>query len=623
MSETVGALISIAYIALFILASLRYAALLLPRENTLVRGAFGVTLALFAQMWLPALLAFLMNFTYLAQLLALGIYLAPLFFLRKKRVPTVFADPLTIRLHWLCVIPAMLLCAYLLHTHILRPENGALHTGQSCYGDMAMHLSFISSIARTGAFPPEYSIQSGVDMGYPFLCDSVSSTYAVFGASPRFAYILPMLAALYAVFSWYFLLMDRFLRSPKRATLAYVLFFLGGGIALWYFLDGARLDPRMFTRIFTEFYETPTNNVNNNVLWVNPIADLLIPQRATLFGWAILLPCLYMLWRMVFENEWKYAPVIGVLAGGLPLLHTHSFLALAVISAGCVVVTLRKDRRNVRWLFLYAGITLVLSLPQLICFTFAHTAGGEGFLHLHFNWSNSEDPYLWFYIKNIGLVFLLLPFALLTEKRLRPFWLCALPLWIICEFIVFQPNNYDNNKLLFVVHMLSCGVVASFISTIYHKLQGVRGRALMGACVVFVGTISGTLTLAREAVSDYELFSAQHVKAAQFAADTLPDDAVLLTADHHNNAFASLGGLTIVQGSPSYLYFHGVYDEARAQDVLRMYTEPGALDALKDEYGITHVVLSHYEYAMGADAACFEHLNEIYREGDVTIYEVK
>ena len=619
--QLLGNICALFYLALFVLAGLRYAAALLPREDGLTRIAAGVSLALFAQMWLPALFSFIMGFTLLTQVLGLALFVAPSFFLRARPacVPT---DRRLLRLHGFCVAPALALCAVLLYTHVLRPQDGALYTGQSCYGDMCMHLSFITSIARNGVFPPLYPIEAGVKMGYPFLSDSISSTYLLLGASLRVAYVLPMLAALYAVFSWYFVLMNRFLRSPKRAALAWALFFVGGGIGLWYFLDGARADGTVFTRIFTAFYETPTNNVNDNVLWVNPIADLLIPQRATLFGWSILLPCLYLLYRMAFEEEWRYAYGLGVLAGGLPLLHTHSFLALAVLSAGALVRQLWRGWRPALRYLPYAGIALALSLPQLILFTFAQ-ASGEGFLRFTFNWVNKEDPYLWFYIKNIGLVFVLLPFALLSEKRLRAFWLCALPLWVVCEFIVFQPNDYDNNKLLFVVHMLSCGVVASFLGTMYHKLRGIPGRALMGATMVGLGTLSGVLTLAREVVSDYEIFSPAQVEAADFALESLPDDAVLLTADEHNNPFASLAGLTIVQGSPSYLYFHGVYDTGRAQDVLAMYTQEGALEALAPIYGITHVVLSPYEYALGADAALFSDLTVVYENQEVTIYSLK
>lgn len=56
-----------------------------------------------------------------------------------------------------------------------------------------------------------------------------------------------------------------------------------------------------------------------------------------------------------------------------------------------------------------------MALPQLLCFTFRQAAG-EGFIRLTWNWINEQDPYLWFYIKNWGLVFLLLPFALLNAR---------------------------------------------------------------------------------------------------------------------------------------------------------------------------------------------------------------
>lgn len=619
-----GNALSLLYLAAFLAAGLRYAALLLPKEDDLTRAAAGASLALFAQMWLPALFSFALSFSLLSQWLSLLVFVLPLFLppLFRRRPAQIKADPRSRKLHAACVLPALLLCCALLYTHVLRPVDGALHTGQSCYGDMCMHLSFITSIARNGVFPPLYPIEAGVQMGYPFLCDSVSSTYLVLGADLRFAYILPMVLALYAVFSWYFVLMRRFLQSEKRACLAFALFFLGGGIALWYFLDGARSDPSNFTRIFTAYYETPTNNAAENVLWVNPIADLLIPQRATLFGWAVLLPCLYLLYRLAFEQEWKCAYLLGVLAGGLPLLHTHSFLALFVLSAGAFARQLFLDARLWRKFLPYALLAAALALPQLLGFTLRQ-ASGEGFVRLSLNWVNQDDPYLWFYIKNIGLVFLLLPFALLTEKRLRGFWLCALPLWVVCEFVVFQPNNYDNNKLLFVTHMLSCGVVASFLGTMYHKLRGLPGRALMGAAVVCIGTLSGALTLAREAVSDYELFSDGMVEAAGYARENLPDDAVLLTADEHNNPFASLAGQTIVQGSPSFLYFHGVYDTERAADVRAMYTQEGALEALSGKYGVTHVVLSWHELSLGADPSLFAGLPVVYENDEVTIYSLK
>ena len=240
--QFLGNVLSVLYLAAYLAAGLRYAWLLLPREDNLTRAAAGASLALFAQMWLPALFSFLLGFTLLSQVLGLALFvlpcaLPPVF---RRRPASLRTDARSAKLHAFCVVPALLLSAVLLYTHVLRPVDGALHTGQSCYGDMSMHLSFITSIARNGVFPPLYPIEAGVQMGYPFLCDSISSTYLLLGADLRFAYILPMVLALYAVFSWYFVWMRRFLQSEKRACLAFVLFFLGGGIALWYFLDGAR-----------------------------------------------------------------------------------------------------------------------------------------------------------------------------------------------------------------------------------------------------------------------------------------------------------------------------------------------------------------------------------------------
>lgn len=90
---------------------------------------------------------------------------------------------------------------YCLNTHTILPNiDGSLHTGQATYGDMNMHIGFITSIAKQHIFPPEYSIYPGVKLSYPFLSDSISSSLYILGASLRAAYIIPMLVAVMQVF---------------------------------------------------------------------------------------------------------------------------------------------------------------------------------------------------------------------------------------------------------------------------------------------------------------------------------------------------------------------------------------------------------------------------------------
>ena len=55
-----------------------------------------------------------------------------------------------------------------------------------------MHLSFITSLARQGDFPPDYSLLPGHPLCYPFLGDSVSASLLLCGAPLTFSYALPM-----------------------------------------------------------------------------------------------------------------------------------------------------------------------------------------------------------------------------------------------------------------------------------------------------------------------------------------------------------------------------------------------------------------------------------------------
>ena len=46
--------------------------------------------------------------------------------------------------------------------------------------------------------------------------------------------------------------------------------------------------------IFTGYYKTPANQPDINLRFSNVIADLMIPQRSLLGGWAVGLPAFYM-----------------------------------------------------------------------------------------------------------------------------------------------------------------------------------------------------------------------------------------------------------------------------------------------------------------------------------------
>jgi len=520
----------------------------------------------------------------------------------------------------------LLLSLFLLYTHTLLPgADGSLHTGQSTYGDMPMHLGFITSISEQVSFPPYYSILPKTSVGYPFLCDEVSSVLYTLGMPLRFAYMLPSAFALCAVLMGGYFFFRQWLKDGRKTALAFFLFFVGGGFGIYYFLRGSLQNPSNFTRIFTAFYETPTNYVEENIKWVNPIADMLIPQRATLFGWALLFACLFLLYRAAFEGEERYFLPLGILAGCLPLVHTHSFLALGIISVVLLVLSIKRNGfrwRTLRPWAVYGITALLLSMPQLLLFTFRQSSE-KGFLRFGFNWANDGDNYFWFYIKNIGLPYLLIiPALIKADKNSRRLYAGGLAILIICEFIIFQPNPYDNNKLLYVWHLLTCGLVAGYMVDLYDRMKKFRViRVAAAVLAIAVCTISGTLTLAREAVSDYVLFNADEVALSEYIIDNTAPDAKFLTATNHDNAVAALTGRDIVCGSGSYLYYHGLDYYEQTAAVEEMYERPSA--KLLTTWGVDYVLIGSYERKnYDVDSAWFAaNCDEVFRSGKLILYK--
>ena len=597
---------AILYLLLFIVCGCALARLCLCRAGVFASAmavaglgcAFGT--ALLAM--LPAALALLLGFRLPAALLAGALALlftAGALWAGRSRTWRVQACPRReLLLFWLCVLPFSALTAWLLYTHILCPIDGALWTGQSGYGDLPMHLAFIKSIAVQGTFPPGYPLLAGqTGFGYPFLCESVSSVFLLFGTSLRAAYLLPEFPAFFAVYSLFWLLARRALGSGGKASLAFWLFFCGSGFGFLYFC-GSRED---FLSIFHGYYTTPTNYVQKNIRWVNPLADLLLPQRATLFGWALLLGCLYLLWLFAFEGRTRLWPAMGLLAGSLPLVHTHSFLALVMLCAVwfCTALFSARSSRAALWQaakpwLLLAVLAGALALPQLFGVIFRQTSTGQNFLRLHWNWANEGDGYFWFYCKNIGLVYLLLlPAFLHAKAAVRRFYTGGLLILAVSECVLFQPNPYDNNKLLFVWHMLGCILTAGFLADLLSALRCRPLRIAAGALAVWLGTFGSVLTLGREAISRYQLFSPECVAAAAYIDENASPEALFCTGTQHLNPVASLAGRKILCGSSLYVYYHGMHYAEQENAVRMLYEQPS--ESLLAEWGVDYVVFSDWE----------------------------
>ncbi len=677
-------MLAVAYFLLYIHCGMIMTFSLFPRKPVVVRCWLGACLGIALMMWLPVLFAFVWEFSYLAHVAAMALLIilsAAAYFTRDRSAWTAWGerDEQLIRLLLFVALPLSVVGGYLQWTHTIRPmADGTLHVGQSTYGDLPLHMGIISSL-RNASFPPDYNILPGERLAYPFLADSLSTSFMLLGCSLRASILIPGIAMTALVFSGYCILAERMADSRKAAGLAALLFFLNGGLGFFYLLDMqgealgaggsnelqsvAGLWPRI-QHVLEGWYQTPANHAEfgtYNLRWSNVIVDMMVPQRTTLGGWCEVIPCIYLLydalrpetpWGMELLNggdgpiavwhkremDWRQGAVLGLWAGMLPMVNTHCFLALGLMSAGWMaydLITARHHLKNALLFWVaYGGIAVLIAAPQLFTWTFGQAVGNTRFLRWHFNWVNNtgsglRDGYLWFYLKNIGLPFLLILLSLLEKNEKRRFIAAgAFVIFLVAEFVQIQPNDYDNNKLFYIWYMLCAVLAADYGFELLAKLNGMRAKPVVAvlSCILFFST--GVLAVAREWKSDYEMFSKDAVEAAAFVEENTDQHAMFLTdCDWHINFVSSLTGRNIVCGPDTWLYYHGYRTDERKNDIRRFYTEPeNNLDVL-DKYGVDYILVSNNERARyEIDYDALERLFPVVYEGDyggIVIYSAK
>ena len=623
---------------------------LLPEKSPVVRVYLGVSLGLMMMMWLPAACAFFLRFSAAAQGVAsllMALLTAVAYGVRSKKAPAPFTmdDKRLVRLLLLIALPLTILGGYLQWTHNIMPAaDGSLHVGQSTYGDLALHLSIASGL-RNASFPPDYTILPGELLSYPFLADTLSTSLMLLGFDLRAAIVFPGIVMTALTFSGYVIFAARLADSKKAAALAALFFFINGGLGFIYLVDMqgvvkggsgsnelqsvAGLWERMGV-VLEGWYQTPANHAEfttYNLRWSNVIADMMIPQRTTLAGWCQVIPCMYLLCDVLRPGGMPAAAVqtdgsaagfirkqmdlrsmilLGLWGGMLPMVNTHCFLALGLMSLGWLLWdAFHRRGQNMKWLLpwaVYGAIAVAVAAPQLFTWTFRQSVGNEQFLKFRFNWVNGDlgmpDGYFWFYLKNIGLPFLLILLALLEKNEKRRFLAAgAFMIFIPAELIQFQPNIYDNNKLFYIWYMICCVIAADFALELLGRLKGLRSRHVIAVLAAVCCFFTGALAVARECVGDYELFSREDREAAAYIEEHTAGDALFLTGDQHNNPVSSLAGRRIVCGPDLWLYWHGFghVTPQRRWDVERFYENPAENADVLETYGVDYILVSEHE----------------------------
>jgi len=507
-------------------------------------------------------------------------------------------------------------------------ESGMTTAPANNYGDLAFHLSAVSSFAFGGNLPPENPVFAGTSFTYPFLVDLLTAIPVGMGAGWRTSFFIVNLPLLLSLVGIVESLGRRVAGSLLAGRLALLVFVFNGGLGFLRFGDEWRrvalesdgLNALM--GLLANLPESYTINTSLNIAgeeiplrYGNLITTLLIPQRSLLFGLPVV-GMIIVLWRLglaandVRERQRRLLGA-GILSGMLPLLHAHGFMAVMMVSVPLALIFRRRE-----WAaFFLPAVTL--ALPQALWLS--RSGARKALFNWHFWWEAGEVNPLLFWLANTGLFLVLLVavIAALTWRRDRRlvFYLPFLLWFIVPNLVQLAPWVWDNIKVFVYWGMISSTLVGMGLTWLVGSRRVILRAA--GLALLALLTLSGLLDVWRglSPVEKVVLLTQEDLRVAARLREMTEPRALILHAPIHNSPVI-LTGRRSLMGYPGHLWSHGIDYAKREADLREMQPfTPRAVELLKS-YGVDYVLTED-------DGAGYsERYSLVFVEGGMSLYRV-
>ena len=501
---------------------------------------------------------------------------------------------------------------------ILFERSDGLWAGwRTVWADWCVHFAYANVFAYRdiGDWFSTNPVFSGAGFHYPFVADGLSGLLMRVGMDRVGAFVLPSIIASLVLVALLFVFYELLLRSPKLALLACALFFTNGGVGFLEFVSELAREPALDTLLLPprEYTYFP----KQHIWWINIVSSELLPQRALLLGMPLGLMLLIALRRHIesgFENVSRTRLVaLGAIPALLVITHMHSFIAVVLLCGICLLY----DRRNYpQWLI----FAISAGLPSAALFALLYAGSGAGgFIEWYPGWLTNpgerRDISLWLFLWLNWGVFL--PLAAVSLIRFRyyrdPLIVGGVALFVLCFLLRFQPNAWDNTKLLTWSHLLLCVPVARYLAHLWSK-PALVSRFM--AVVLFVFTIaSGSLELLRmtrtESVAN-RMWSREEIALAEDFREISEPTSLVLSSDDHHHWVPSLSGRQVLLGYRGWLASYGVNYAPVVRDIRTMLAGEADAEALIARYGVDYVVIGRTERRdFGANESYFEQHHDL------------
>ncbi len=478
-------------------------------------------------------------------------------------------------LAWLLVWGPWLIYTAITVPYLLFWRDGNLIAGWiNTWGDWAVHLRASTFFTAHTKLSLESPVYSGTLFHYPYLSAYLSSilqrlnldiassltwpTFALFGILPMNLYLTG----------------KRITGSRKAGVIFTYLVLLSGGMGVWllikdlvqghYFWLASAYQPLLYTDALRQ-----NGTSTNDSLWfMNSIMSEFFPQRAFLAGIGTALYILTTAW--LNPPDRRHLMFTGLLFGLLPLIHTHSFIALGIILPILYLIRGFAAFKKGLWLL---GPAAILGSILLWTLVFDRTATGSFIRAIPLWVPQPENPVnpLWYWWRNSG-PFLALGLLTLSLKKqpLRSLLIAGLVVFVICNRLSFQPWQYDNLKLLTYWYLLWSLPIAVLISQIP------RAWWWTSAALIILLTGAGladTLSITTSARSGgLELNSRADLAFAAAVQKATPENGLILAGTGHDNPLSISSGRQLYMGYEGWLWTYGINWSQRYQELTEMFS---------------------------------------------------
>ncbi|PJE51345.1 MAG: hypothetical protein COV29_01155 [Candidatus Yanofskybacteria bacterium CG10_big_fil_rev_8_21_14_0_10_36_16] len=546
-------------------------------------------------------------------------------------------------------------------------DNGNIRTAFAAFGDIPLHMTQVTKFGLNDLDDLNEPIYAGSKLKYPFIINFFSGFLLRITGNLTFAMLVPVFVLIILNVFIVYLIYKKFTGGRWLALFALLFFFLGSGLGAWSHLQHA-FDNSMSLSEFNNYLLS--NNIatavkndavypEQNIGFGAPLSMSFLHQRTFLLGlFGFLLFFLLINVKtddLKKKQRWIWA---GIVLGALPMAHAHSFIATGIVlGLSLFVALINKNWQRFKFLFAIAMIAFVIALPQVWYLIGDNDSFGEdsGFMHLRVGWMTEPstgsirypegiEPTIWhtaflkFLWVNFGVilpaffvaaVYVFWPRQINSVygiKKMRYFALFGLMLFLVVQFIKFQPWDYDNNKLLVYWQFFTAGLLMMLLGRIYEKKK-ILGVVLTSVFLVAV-LGSGVVDMIPRAMANgeslYVIFNLDARKMAEYIHLNIPESEIILTGTAHLNPVNSLAGREVWVGYPGWLWTRGINYSDRIRDVKNFYTDPISGKYFVEKENINYALFDNsVVYDFNANKEIFDqNFRKVFESGSYTLYEL-